>query len=131
MILLDIEKALASKRRATHETTASGEAFGHTADKVAEKIGVSGATFERAKKHKPNVVLASGEARHRHGQSAPTGADSGMLLMDIEKLLAKQRQMTGKPLSPTGDEGLRFFKRNLQHEFWTKFGCAIRFATSH
>ena len=27
------------------------------------------------------------------------------LLMDIEKLLAKQRQMTGKPLSPTGDEG--------------------------
>ena len=37
----------------------------------------------------------------------------------------------GKPLFPTGDEGLRFFKRNLQHEFWTKFGCAIRFATCH
>jgi len=70
MLLMDIEKALASKRRATHETTASGEAFGHTADKVAEKIGVSGATFERAKKHKPNVVLASGEARQRAGVPA-------------------------------------------------------------
>ena len=80
MILLDIEKALASKRRATHETTASGEAFGHTADKVAEKIGVSGATFERAKRYlcaiwrkggKPSAQL--GGTKQRMGV-APIGA---------------------------------------------------------
>ena len=32
-------------------------------------------------------------------------SEMGLLLMDIEKLLAKQRQMTGKPLSSTEDEG--------------------------
>ena len=41
--------------------------------------------------------------------SAPTGADSGMLLMDIEKLLAKQRKLdhsrSNEPISSGEDKG--------------------------
>lgn len=48
--LLEIEKELASQRRATHKTNVPNETFERTSAKVSKSIGVSRNTLERAKK---------------------------------------------------------------------------------